>query len=89
MLENIRYTNHLGETVYLNGTQNIFVRHGELRDYSWNYDVNNDIISGFNHRKISQKSLPIRVHGAAEQCRSARNKLYEVIDKDTMATEPG
>lgn len=89
MLENIKYTNHLGETVYFNGAQNIFARHGELRDYSWNYDVNNDVISGFNHRKISQKSLPIRVHGTSEQCQIARNRLYEVIDKDTIATQPG
>lgn len=89
MLEAIKYTNHLGETVWFNGSQNIYAKHSELRDYAWSYDFSNDVISNFNHRGISERSFPVRIVGTAEECQIARNRLYEVIDKDTIVSESG
>lgn len=89
MLENIRYTNHLGATIALDGSEHIYAAHGELRDYSWNYDTDNDTLSNFNHRGIVEKSLPVKVLGTAKQSIAARNRLYEVIDADTMTSTAG
>ena len=72
MLENIRYTNHLGETVKFDGSENIYAAHGELRDYSWNYSTSNDVLSDFNNRGIVEKLLPIKIFGTDEESKSAR-----------------
>ena len=38
MLENIRYENHLGETIRFDGTENIIAAHSDLRDWSLFFD---------------------------------------------------
>lgn len=89
MLENIRYTNHLNETIMFDGSEHIYVAHGELRDYSWSYDTDNETLSNFNRRGVVEKSLPVKIFGNKQQSLTARNRLYEVIDADTTANIPG
>ena len=89
MLENIRYINHLGETINFDGSEHIYAAHSELRDYYWNYDTENNILSNFNRKGVVEKSLPVKILGDVEESVAARNKLYEVIDKDTAVSSAG
>ena len=85
MLENIKYINHLGEEIAFDGSERIFADYNDLRDYSWNYDSDNNVISNLNRKGVTKKSLPVKIVAAtAEHGIEIRNKLYSVTDKDTM-----
>lgn len=88
MLERIRYINHLNEEIEI-GTRPIYANSNELRDYAWSYTARNNRISSF-YRAIAKKTLPILI-----ACKSkddgydARNRLFEVFEKDVLANKPG
>lgn len=85
MLENIKYINHLGEEIAFDGSERIFADYNDLRDYSWNYDSDSDIISNLNRKGVTKKSLPVKIVAAtAERGIEIRNRLYSVTDKDAM-----
>ncbi len=89
MLENIRYTNHLGETIRFDGSENILLAHNDLRDYSWSYDTESDRITEFKLTGKTEKSLPVRIFGTKDNVREARNRLFRVINADITANKPG
>lgn len=89
MLENIRYTNHLGETISFNYSEHIIISHNDLRDYSWDYDTESDRITEFKLTGKTEKSLPVRIFGEADEVRETRNRLFRIINADITANKPG
>lgn len=89
MLENIRYENHLGETIKFDYSEHIVIAHNDLRDYSWNYDTESDRITEFKITGKTEKSLPVRIIGTADEVREARNNLFRIINADITANKSG
>lgn len=84
MLENIRYENHLGETIRFDGSENILAAHSDLRDWSLVFDGYK-----FGFEDTVEKSIPLRIFGAADEVKKTRNRLFEVVNADTTAGEYG
>lgn len=90
MLDNIKYINHLGEKIALDGSERIFASYNDLRDYSWNYDSDNNIISNLNRKGVTKKTLPVKIIAATpESGIELRDKLYSIADKDVMNSKQG
>lgn len=89
MLENIYYKNHLGETIKFDKSEHILIAHNDLRDYSWDYDTESDRITEFKLTGKTEKSLPVRIFGEADEAREARNRLFRIINADITANKPG
>ena len=89
MLENIYYKNHLGETIKFDKSEHILIAHNDLRDYSWDYDTESDRITEFKLTGKTEKSLPVRIFGEADEVREARNRLFRIINADITANKPG
>lgn len=84
MLENIRYTNHLGATIQFDGTENIIAAHGDLRDWSLIFDGGK-----FKAKETIEKSVPLKIFGTADEVKATRNRLFEIINADTAASKYG
>lgn len=88
MLEQLKYKNHINE-VFEFGKDGIFVNTNDLHDYEWDVTSKGNKISSFN-RKIKTRKLPIVIMCDTEaEGIAARNKLFEVTEKDVLAKEPG
>lgn len=88
MLEEIKYVNHLNETLYF-AEPKLFVQTSDLHDFSWNVNSKNDRISGFR-RGINSKSITIVIKGTTEdECIKLCNQLFDVVEKDTLAVKYG
>lgn len=88
MLEEIKYINHMNETLEVNSPK-LFVQNNDLHNYSWSVNSKNDRISGFK-RGVSSKSITIVVKGETEsECFDICNKLFSIMEKDTLAVKPG
>lgn len=88
MLEQFYYENHKGE-IFTFGTNGVFVDYNDLVDYEWKYDTDNDRIHHFR-RGVVKKTLPaIFVGKTGEACRTNRNRMYAVMEKDVLAEQPG
>ncbi len=89
MLENVMYINHLGETIWLDGRAGIFCNRNDLRDFSYSVTTKNDRISSFN-KGVVKKSLPVLVVCSNEkEGTDAKNRLFEVMEKDVLASQHG
>lgn len=90
MLDSIKYINHLGEEIAFGCPSRIFADYNDLRDYSWNYDSDNNVISNLNRRGVTKKTLPVKIVAATPETGiELRNKLYSIADKDVMNNAPG
>lgn len=88
MLEQLTYVNHLNERFEF-GKDGVFVNTSELHDYEWTVTKKNDRI-GTLDRQISKRKLPVVIIcDTAEKGIAARNRLYEVVDKDVIAMQYG
>lgn len=88
MLDKFYYLNNFGEKISF-GQDGIFAAYNDLRDYQWSYESNNNVITSFT-RGIVTKKLPVLfLSSSGEKTRQARNKAYEVIDKDVIAGKKG
>lgn len=88
MLEQLIYKNHLNE-IFEFGADGIFVNESDLHDYEWDVTTKNNRISAFSY-KVRNLSLPvIIICETAEQGIAARNKLFEIVEKDVLAKEHG
>ncbi|MBQ3969253.1 MAG: hypothetical protein II685_02060 [Clostridia bacterium] len=85
MLEDIRYTNHLGETIRLDGSEGIYSRHNELRNYTWSFESENRRISKIYRQDVVDKKLPILILGDL----SIRDRLFKIVEADTVTGIPG
>lgn len=89
MLENVMYINHLGETIWLDGREGIFCNRNNLRDFSYSVTTKNGRISSFN-KGVVKKSLPVLVVCSNEmEGINAKNRLFEVMEKDVLASQHG
>lgn len=88
MLEQLKYINHINE-VFEFGKYGIYVDSSDLRNYDWTVVSKNDRISGFR-RKITKRSLPVIILCETEELAiAAKNRLFEVVEKDILAKKHG
>ncbi len=88
MLERLKYKNHVNE-VFEFGKDGIFVDTNDLRDYEWSVSTKGRRISAFDYA-IANKSLPITIIcPTVEESTAAKNRLYEVVEKDVLAQQHG
>lgn len=88
MLEQLRYINHLNESVDF-GSGGIFVNASEIHDFEWTVQRKGDRISGLR-RGVQRKRLPITIAcGSEAEGIAARNRLFEVAEKDVLAGKYG
>ena len=88
MLERLTYINHLNERIEF-GVNGVYASTHELRNYSWNEKKNGDRISSYV-RGIVKRKLPVVIVGkTAQESIALKNRLYEVVDKDTVANKYG
>jgi hypothetical protein len=88
MMERVKYINHIKEEMNW-GDNGIFVNYNTLRDFSWEYSSENNIISGFR-KGIVSKTVPIIIYCKnAEEGLAKKNRLFEVCEKDVVAVQHG
>lgn len=88
MLEQLKYINHLGETLEF-GKNNLFVNENDLRNFAWEITSKNDRISGFK-KGIVSKTIPIVLKCESdEEGVMLKNKLFETFEKDVLAVKHG
>ena len=88
MLEQLKYKNHMNE-VFEFGKDGIFVNTNELHDYEWEVTTKNNRIASLDH-VVREKALPVVIICEDEdQGIQARNKLFEVVEKDVLAMQHG
>ena len=84
MLERLKYKNHINEVIDF-GKDGIFANIGALRDYQWKTTSNGNMISKLS-RGVQTRKLPVVIMCATEEEGvAARNKLFEVVEKDVLA----
>lgn len=88
MLDRITYINHLNEKVVF-GEDGIYANYNELRNYEWDYDYENGVISNFRHT-IKPKKLPVEIAALSESDGiQKKNRLFEIFEKDVLAEKKG
>lgn len=88
MLKAISYINHMNETLGLD-SRKMFVQDCDLYNFAWSVNSKNEKISGFK-RGITYKPIILIIKGNTEQeCIELRNRLFDVMEKDTLAVKPG
>ena len=88
MLEQLKYKNHVNE-VFEFGKDGIFVDMNELHDYEWTVTKKGNRISALDYA-ISKRKLPVIIICETEaKGIAARNKLFEVVEKDVLAMQHG
>ena len=88
MLEQIKYVNHIGETLEF-GTFPLFVNQSDLRDFAWEITSKNDKIASFR-KGIVTKKLPVIVKCETEaEGLAIRDNIFEVAERDVLAMKHG
>ena len=88
MLEQLIYKNHMNE-VFEFGKDGIFVDHNDLHDYEWKVTSKGNRISGIQ-KAVQKRKLPVTIIcPTEEQSIAAKNKLFEVVEKDVLAMQHG
>lgn len=88
MLDVFYYENNQGEKITF-GENGIFASYNDLRDYEWEYDSDDDIITNF-HKGVKAKSIPVIFCGSSgKECRTRRNNAYIVAERDIIQETKG
>ena len=88
MLEQLRYVNHLGETIEF-GKKGIFANSNDLRNYEYTYDSSRNRAENFRTGVVS-KTIPVVISAESKKkCIDLKNRLYEVCEKDIIAEKKG
>ena len=88
MLEQLKYKNHMNE-VFEFGKDGIFVNTNDLHDYEWDVSTRGNRISALKY-VVRNKKLPVVIICPTEaQSIAAKNKLFEVAEKDVLALQHG
>lgn len=88
MLEQMKYINHLNEVIEF-GKGGIFADTNELRDYEWTIAKKGSMIDKFTTGIVKRK-LPVKIIcETVDQSIAAKNRLYEVVEKDVLAKKYG
>lgn len=83
--EQIKYINHFGEIIEF-GKGDYFVNANDLRDYSWGYDSDNNVIANFT-RDSKTKTIPVVICGKDNT--TLKNRLFEIFEADVLAAQKG
>lgn len=88
MLERLKYKNHINEVIDF-GANGIYVNTNELHDYEWTVTEKNNKIASLSYGVV-KRSLPVVIMcSSVEEGIAAKNKLFEVAEKDALAMQPG
>lgn len=88
MLEKFTYTNSFNETLEF-GKDCLFVNENDLRDFAWEIATKNNKISRFS-KGIVNKTIPVILMCKSEaEGVEMRNRLFEVFEKDVLASQYG
>ena len=88
MLEQLRYVNHLGETIEF-GKKGIFANSNDLRNYEYAYDSSRNRAENFRTGVVS-KTIPVVISAESKKkCIDLKNRLYEVCEKDIISEQKG
>lgn len=88
MIEKIRYINHMNECIDF-GSNGIYANENDLHSFTWTITSKNDRISDVQ-KGISKSTLPITIICKSEsEGITARNKLFEIAEKDVLALKHG
>lgn len=88
MLEQLKYKNHMNE-VFEFGKEGIYVNTSELHDFEWRVTKKNNRISVLDYT-VSKRKLPVTILCESEEAGiRARNKLFEIAEKDVLAMQYG
>lgn len=88
MLEKLTYKNHLNE-VFDFGKEGIFVNSNDLHNFAWNATTKNNRITLFRYGVATRKIPVVIICNSEEEGIAARNRLFEVTDKDVLALQHG
>ena len=88
MLEQLRYKNHINE-VFEFGKDGIFVDTSDIHDYEWKVTTKNNKIASIGYA-VRKRTLPVTIIcDTDEMGTAAKNRLFEVVEKDVLAMKPG
>lgn len=88
MLESLKYKNHINEVIDF-GESGIYVNTSDLRDHEWTVTQKNNKIASLSYG-VAKRSLPVTILcSSVEEGIAAKNKLFEVTEKDALAMQPG
>lgn len=88
MLERLKYKNHIGE-VFESGAGGIFVNTNDLRNYEWAVTTKGNRITAMDY-SVGTKTLPVIIACESEADGiAARNRLFEITEKDVLAMQHG
>ena len=85
MLENVRYENHLAQTIHFDGSEGIYLAHGDIRDYTWTYETENRRVSKL-YKDIRELTLPIKILSRSKEL---RNRLDNILEADSATNTQG
>ena len=88
MLEQLKYKNHVNE-VFEFGKDGIFIDMNELHDYEWKVTKKGNRIAALNRDIINRKLPVVIICDTEEKGIAARNRLFEVVEKDVLANKHG
>ena len=89
MYENVKYINHLNETLEAGVDNKLYINENDLHDYEWKQVSEGDKISAFE-KEITTKKLPLRIIGAdITEKNSILNKLFQLGEKDVLTMKYG
>ena len=88
MLEQMKYVNHLGETIEF-GKNGLYANYSEIRDKTWTYTRGYRKVSKFEYDS-SEKELPVVIAGDTEEIAvTLKNQLNDIVEKDVIANTAG
>lgn len=88
MLRDIKYINHMNETLLFGDTK-LWIEESDLLDFAWTVKSKNNRITGFE-RKITSKKLTIHIKcGSEDEGFRKKNELFEVFEKDVLGSKHG
>lgn len=88
MLEKIKYVNHLNESFDF-GCNGIYINENELHNFEWVITKKNNKIRSLD-KGIQKSKLPVTIICKTESDGiNARNRLFEIAEKDTLAMNHG
>lgn len=88
MLDKFFYESSSGNVVEF-GKDGIYANYSDLRDYEWEYDVQNGVVNEFK-RALSKKTLPATfISPYNEESRKRRDEVFEIFEKDIISKTKG